>query len=127
MKSGKKPAKTKGTWPSTTFGKNGNEPTKDEQIAEVQRQLLLGHSKADICETLTAWGWNTALYEESVENFKGITTEDSQIKLGFTECSLKLLYQKMMETGDYPGALASIREFAKLNNLHKAKTNQKKW
>lgn len=86
----------------------------------MQRQILLGHAKLDILEWVKSQPYTGdagKIYQDSVDAFAGINSNDPEIKIGFTEAALKMLYQKMIEIGDYTGALAALKEYSKLNKL----------
>ena len=64
-------------------------------------------------------------YEKAIIKFAENSITNTDIKHGFAIAAIQSLYQKMLSAGDYPGALAAIKEFNKINNLYEVPRKRK--
>lgn len=93
---------------------------KENIIAQVQRLIVQGHGKADVLEWLKKEHpkeKGEALYKKAVAFFTDHAMNKIE-RLGFCQESARYLYQKMVEVGDYSGALRAIQEVAKLSDSY---------
>ena len=90
-------------------------PTK--QVNQVFRWILSGASEHDIVEAIAAaWPDSDArpLIVAAVAKIAESASLDGNIVLGFCVESTRDLYRRMVEIGDFPGALRAIRQLRDL-------------
>lgn len=93
---------------------------KENLVSAVQRLIVQGYGKADVEEWLKKEHpkqKTDEIYKTAVDFF----TEHAMTKsarLGFCQEASRLLYQKMLYVGDYPGALRATQELARLSNAY---------
>lgn len=98
-------------------------------VVQTQKQIIEGHSKDDIIEFISDSGEEEPekIFAAALIKFSQHGLAEDAIKKGFACAAVQTLYQKMLEVGDFAGALSALKEFSKLNNLYdKEKGNQKK-
>jgi len=97
--------------------------TKREAVAQTIRNLLAGHSPTDVKEWLAEEAKPfepEAIIREALEALRLLAAEPADTKLGFCQEAARDLYRRSIEVGDFAGALAALKEFAKLSNLYSA-------
>lgn len=127
--SSKKPTKkTKPESPAPNIGKTGKLcPSK--LTDQVKKNLIAGHDEPDILEYLTtneeAFNGRPLKEDEARLCVKAAWmlieeghSDDARRKRNLAEASLRMLYQKMLEVGDYAGALSAQKELNKLNKVY---------
>lgn len=94
-------------------------------IAKIQRLIVQGYSQADVLE----WAKKeypkekeVALYKKAVACFSDHAMNKVE-RLGFCLESTRYLFQKMVEVGDYNGALGAVKELAKLSDSYATAKN----
>lgn len=88
-----------------------------KQVNQVFRWILSGASEHDIVEAIAAaWPDSDArpLIVAAVAKIAESASLDGNIVLGFCVESTRDLYRRMVEIGDFPGALRAIRQLRDL-------------
>ncbi len=86
----------------------------------VIRQILAGFNLADISEVVTDNGGDaTALIQEAISNLEAMADEPADAVTGFAMCATRELYRRMLETGDYTGALRAVKQLLEISNGRK--------
>ncbi len=98
------------------------EAIKKEQLtAKVHRLILQGYGKSDVIEWINKEHPKengAKLYKKVISHLSDNTIGKAG-HLGFCRESVRFLYQKMVESGDYTGALRAIQELAKLSDSYR--------
>lgn len=93
-------------------------------VNQIQKQIIAGHNRQDILdfieESYPSVDAVLAL-NKSIVKFSDLNMLDTASKKGFAHAAIQSLYQKMVEVGDFSGALSAIKEYSKLNGLYEAK------
>lgn len=95
----------------------------EEAVSQAMRLLLEGHARADIRELIAkaAPGQDPdRVLRLAVRRFAVIAKEPKQARLGFCQEAARELFRRMMDTGDYAGALRAVQELAKLSDAYSA-------
>ncbi len=83
----------------------------------VLRQILAGFNLADISEVVGENGGDSnALIQEAIANLEAMAQEPPDAITGFALCATRELYRRMLETGDYVGALRAVKQLLDISN-----------
>jgi len=85
--------------------------------------LLDGRRDEDILADLTIYFPDVrakAVLAEVVEHFEAIATGDKTVLVGWAIEALRDLYRRMIEAGEFEGALRAVKELAALVGKHKS-------
>jgi len=96
---------------------------KRAAVTQTVKMLLDGHSETDIREYLLEYGKPQKpklIIRAALDNFKTIAAAPKATRLGFCQEAARELYRRMVEVGDYAGALRAIQELAKLTDAYAA-------
>lgn len=95
-----------------------------DPIKVVSGFLVEGHSNADIIEYLHGQSMTAEdvalVFEQALSNFVKSANLPKTVRRGWCLEALRDLYQKLVATGDYVGAIRAVREIAKLSDLYNA-------
>ena len=90
-------------------------------VKDVFNFIVDGHSNTDIFEYLNENGIRGAaareIFEKALEKFMKSTQMPTEIRLGWCLEAYSRLYQKLLSSGDYAGALRAVQEIAKLTEV----------
>lgn len=99
--------------------------TRAQQLEQVTKWLLAGHSAADITEA-AAQAWPNAkpaaLLLAATDKIAESANYDLDLIVGFTLEGTRDLYRRMLEIGDFSGALKALRQLHDLATAHVRKT-----
>lgn len=87
----------------------------------VYKWLKNGEDKADILDALKEEHPNCdvrAVVLNAMVSIGSATMEPQEFVTGWCIEAAKILYAKMLKTGDFSGALSAVKEVARLNNSH---------
>ena len=83
----------------------------------VVRQILAGFNLADISEVVTDNGGDAQqLIKDAISNLEAMAQEPQDAITGFSMCATRELYRRMLETGDYVGALRAVKQLLDISN-----------
>lgn len=95
-----------------------------DPIKAVTGFLVEGHSNVDIMEYLDKQSFTAEdialVFEQVLANFVKAANLPRSVRRGWCLEALRDLYQKLVSTGDYVGAIRAVREIAKLSGLYNA-------
>jgi hypothetical protein len=95
-----------------------------DPIKIVAEFMVEGQSNANIIEYLQSKEMSledaALVFEQALANFVKSANLPRSVRRGWCLESLRDLYQKLVSTGDYVGALRAIQEIAKLADLYKS-------
>lgn len=94
---------------------------ENEIIVQIQKQLIEGNKSKDIIDFIQKeYKVKNVeiLFNQALAMIAEYAQADKDFLKGFAIVASKELYRKMIEVGDFSGALAAIKEFSKLNNLY---------
>ncbi len=94
---------------------------ESEIINQIRAQILQGYNQENILEFVEKEyriKKPLLLFQKALMEFAKVHETKDSIKRGFAITAVGMLYRKMLESGDYPGALSAMKEFNKLNNLY---------
>lgn len=96
----------------------------DDPIKIVSGFMTEGQSNADIIEYLQENKMTTdeaaLIFEQALANFVKAANLPRSVRRGWCLEALRDLYQKLLTTGDYAGAIRAVQEIAKLGDLYKS-------
>jgi hypothetical protein len=103
---------TKSPTKSSSIGTTTCDPT---QLNQVFKWILAGATKRDIAEAITQ-SWPDAqpspLILAAVEEIRAGGRLDAQVVRGFCAEATRDLYRRMVEIGDFAGALRAVKQLA---------------
>ena len=93
---------------------------RDQAILVAMHHMIEGRSLEEI-ETFLRGQKVTRpvkVLDEARQRFRVVAEEEPGTRLGFLQAAVRSLFQRMIEVGDYPGALRALQELAKLSNAY---------
>lgn len=94
---------------------------------QIYKYIIEGHSNDDILEYLEASNMTLdqakILFEEALKSFVKAANLPKSVRLGWCLEAYRDLYRRLLETGDYSGALKAIQEISKLSVLNKKESS----
>ena len=89
----------------------------DKQVNQIVKWILSGATEGDVAEAIEA-AWPDAtpkpLIVAAIERIRAAGDFDKQVVLGWCFEATRDLYRRMVDIGDFPGALRAVKQLAEL-------------